>query len=119
MIKFRQKVFGKSQKLIEAARENPILTTATAITPTAVGLANLELSLSRRKKDSELREEQTRAMEELTKAIEKSSDKEIKKKAAEVRAAFRKKSPDHLENSDVIVLPNPVSKVTKFKPKKK
>lgn len=119
MIQFRQKDFSKLKEVFEKIKDTKL---ARIIkkggTPTAVGLgvANLSLNLSRKKKDTELREEQTEAMNNLAKALNKySKNQEVKDGSKRVATAFRKKHPESISEEDVIILPNPVSYLKKFK----
>lgn len=121
MIKFRQKDFsGAGKELYKKVKENPGTKAIIVATPTALGVANLSLNMSRKKKDTELREEQTEAMQLLAESIRKSSkDKNIKKEAKNVEVSFRKKHPESVKEDDVIVLPNPVSILKKKSKKEK
>lgn len=127
MIEFRQKNFGKIFKaagekikpVVETIKNNKVVATTAAVAPTAIGLANLELNVHRKREDTKLRKEQIVAMDNLTKAIQESSDdKKVKKAAKSTRVSFRKKHPEDLQDEDLIILPNPVSKITKFRKKK-
>ena len=128
MIEFRQKSFGKILKaaedkikpIIEAVKNNKAVATTAAVAPTAIGLANLELNVHRKREDTKLRKEQIVAMDNLTKAIQESSDdNRVKRAAKSTHVSFRKKHPEDLNDEDLIILPNPVSKITKFKKKNK
>lgn len=128
MIEFRQKSFGKIFKaagekikpIVDTIKNNKAVAAVSAVAPTAIGVANLELSVHRQRKDTKLRKEQVEAMDNLTKAIQESSDSDkIRKAARSTRISFRKKHPEDLNDEDLIILPNPVSKITKFKKKNK
>ena len=115
MIKFRQKDFsGSGKELYKRVKESPGTKAIIVATPTAIGVANLSLNMSRKKKDTELREEQVEAMRLLAESIrESSNNKEIKKGARKIETSFRKKHPESIEDEDIIVLPNPVSMLKK------
>lgn len=128
MIEFRQKSFGKIFKaagekikpIVDTIKNNKAVAAVSAVAPTAIGVANLELSVHRQREDTKLRKEQVEAMDNLTKAIQESSDSDkIRKAARSTRISFRKKHPEDLNDEDLIILPNPVSKITKFKKKNK
>ena len=79
-----------------------------------------ELNVHRKREDTRLRREQIEAMDNLTKAIQESSNSDrVRKAAKSTRVSFRKKHPEDLNDEDLIILPNPVSKITKFKKKNK
>ena len=128
MIEFRQKSFGKIFKaagekikpIVDTIKNNKAVAATTAAAPTAIGLANLELNVHRKREDTRLRKEQIESMDNLTRAIQESNrDSKVKKAAKSTRASFRKKHPEDLNDEDLIILPNPVSKITKFKKKNK
>jgi len=108
MIEFRQKDFGKVRDAFKKAGEDPIKT-ALGATGTVLGVANLSLNLSRRKKDTELRQEQIKAIDNLTKALEETKSSEVKKSSKKLRTSFRKKHPEDINEDHYIILPNPVS----------
>ncbi len=110
MIKFRKKTGKEVYEDIKGASKVILPVSATAF-----GAANLSLNMSRKKQDTELRREQTKALEDLTKALkEQNESKEIKRSASKTRAAFKKKHIEDLDEDDIIVLPNPVSKLKKL-----
>jgi len=115
MIEFRQKDFSKLRTALKKAAEDPIKLGLAAAGP-AIGLANLSLNMSRKKKDTELRKDQMRAMENLTNALKESTDAKIKEAASKTKVSFRKKHPEDISRDDVITLPNPISS---FKKKRK
>jgi len=128
MIEFRQKNFGnifkaageKMKPIVDNIKNNKAVAATAAVTPTAIGLANLELNVHRKREDTKLRKEQIEAMDNLTRAIQESNkDSRVKKAAKSTRVSFRKKHPEDLNDEDLIILPNPVSKITKFKKKNK
>ena len=112
MIEFRQKDFSKFTEALKKAGEDPIKT-GLAASGTVLGVANLSLNMSRKKKDTELRKEQMQAMGELTNALRESTDARIKESAKKTKASFRKKHPEDLDECDVIILPNPISSIKK------
>ena len=119
MIKFRQKDFsgpGKIKKVAQVS-ENPAIKTAILLSGPALGIANLSLNTSRKKKDTELRKEQTQAIEDLAEAIASSSKttSQLKKSSRKAEVAFRKKHPEDINTEDCIIIPNPVSKLAKKK----
>ena len=119
MIRFRQKDFSKLKEAFENLKKTKFAKIVKkGATPTAVGLgvANLSLNLSRKKKDTELREEQIEAMNNLAKALNKySKSQEVRDSSKKVATSFRKKHPESISEEDVIILPNPVSYLKKFK----
>jgi hypothetical protein len=128
MIEFRQKSFGnifkaageKMKPIVDNIKNNKAVAATAAAAPTAIGLANLELNVHRKREDTKLRKEQIEAMDNLTRAIQESDrDSRVKKAAKSTRVSFRKKHPEDLNDEDLIILPNPVSKITKFKKKNK
>lgn len=118
MIEFRQKTFGRFRAALKKAGEDPVKT-GLAASGTILGVANLSLNMSRKKKDTELREEQRDAMNNLADAlIISSNNPKVVKKAKRMKASFRKKHPETIEEEDLLVLPNPVSMVKKKSKKK-
>lgn len=100
----------------EAAKkvaESPITKGAIVASGPILGVANLSLNMSRKKKDTELRKDQLKAMEDLTKALKESNDLEIREAARNARTSFRRKHPEDIKDGDVIIIPNPVSSIKK------
>lgn len=112
MIEFRQKDFSKLRTALKKAGEDPVKT-GLAASGTILGVANLSLNMSRKKKDTELRKEQMKAMGDLTNALRESTDARVRESAKKTKVSFRKKHPEDLEDYDVIVLPNPISSIKK------
>ena len=113
MIKFRQKEFNRVSDAAKKVAESPITRGAVVASGPILGVANLSLNVSRKKKDTELREDQLRAMEELRKALKESNDLEIREAARHAKTSFRRKHPEDIKDDDVIIIPNPVSSIKK------
>mgnify|MGYP007133746945 CR=1 FL=1 len=113
MIQFKQKDFSKAKEALKKAKDSPVTKTALAAVPTVLGVANLSLNLSRKKKDTELRKEQIRSMDDLSKALRESTDTNIKLAARNTKTTLRKKHVEDINDDDVIILPNPVSSIKK------
>lgn len=129
MIEFRQKDFGKlgefakrlwtsGKEKVDKVMENPGVKTGLTASGTVLGVANLNLNLSRKKEDTRLREEQLKAMEDLTRALKEAKDENVRQAAERMRPKFRVKHPEDIHDEDVIVLPNPVSSIKKTIKKK-
>ena len=115
MIEFRKAI----KKGYGEVKSNPVTKAAVVITPTALGVANLSLNLSRKKKDTELRKEQTEALNDLTRALRESEDKKVRAQARKTNVVFKKKHIEDIEDGDIIILPNPISKAKQVFTKKK
>ena len=113
MIEFRRKDFSKVGKTARKIADSPITKGAIVASGPILGVANLSLNISRKKKDTELRRDQLRAMEELTRALKESNDLEIREAAKRTKKSFRKKHPEDIKDDDVIMIPNPVSSLKK------
>ena len=109
MIEFRQKDFSKLGKASKELMESPVTKTALVVSGPALGVANLSLNMSRKKKDTELRKEQLEAMEDLTRALRDSNNMRVKEAAKQMKRSFRKKHPEDVQDADVIIIPNPIS----------
>jgi len=113
MIEFRQKDFNKLGDAAKKVAESPITRGAVVASGPILGVANLSLNMSRKKKDTELRKDQLKAMEDLTKALKESNDLEIREAAKHAKTSFRRKHPEDIKDDDVIIIPNPVSSIKK------
>jgi hypothetical protein len=129
MIEFRQKDFGKlgdlakrlwadGKEKVDKVMKSPEVKTGLTASGTVLGVANLNLNLSRKKEDTRLREEQLKAMEDLTRALKEAKDENVRQAAERMRPKFRVKHPEDIHDEDVIVLPNPVSSIKKTIKKK-